>query len=114
MKSKTTTEPRVLGLSNKEALILELLLETHSGEAYGLELVTRSVNRLKRGTVYVTLDRMEQKGFIESRKEEPKANVSGLPRRLYHATGYGEKVYNAWQLAKKALRFRKIALGGVL
>jgi DNA-binding PadR family transcriptional regulator len=32
-------------------------------ELYGLQLVAASRGRLKRGTVYVTLRRMEEKGY---------------------------------------------------
>jgi hypothetical protein len=50
--------PRVAPrLSAKESLILDLL--AHRGELYGLQLVAASRGRLKRGTVYVTLGRME-------------------------------------------------------
>ena len=31
---------------------------------YGLELVTESEGALKRGTVYVTLGRLEEKGYV--------------------------------------------------
>jgi len=46
--------------------VLDLL---ESGERYGLELVDASAGRLKRGSVYVTLGRMETKGFVASRQE---------------------------------------------
>ena len=49
----------MLTLSAKESLILELLIQDK--ELYGLELVAASRRRLKRGTVYVTLGRMEDK-----------------------------------------------------
>ena len=42
-------------------MILALL---DSQERYGLELVQLSDGQLKRGTVYVTLQRMEAKGLI--------------------------------------------------
>ena len=46
-------------LSRTERLILELL----SGEEmFGLQLVEQSKGALKRGTVYVTLGRMQDKG----------------------------------------------------
>jgi len=45
--------PRV---SNKEHLILSLLAGI--GEQYSLEIVKNSEGKLKRGTVYVTLNRM--------------------------------------------------------
>lgn len=91
-------------LSVKEALILELLLEKPTGEMYGLELVNNSGAGIKRGTVYVTLSRMEDKGFVQSRQEEPQPGASGLPRRLYGPTGYGQKIYEVWQMAREARR----------
>jgi len=79
--------------SSKEALILEAL---RGREMFGLELVEESRGRLKRGTVYVTLGRMEDKGYVESRLEERHPGAIGLPRRLYRATGYGLRVLDAW------------------
>ena len=89
--------PRVLTLSAKESLILELLVERE--ELYGLQLVAASKRRLKRGTVYVTLGRMEEKGYITSRLEDAPADVGGMPRRLYQATPLGRRVLAAWSSA---------------
>ncbi len=86
-------------LSGKETVILTLLAE--HGEMYGLELVSASGGRVKRGTVYVTLGRMEEKGYLESRQEEPRAGAIGLPRRLYRPTPYGLRVRDAWELARQ-------------
>ena len=72
-------------------------------ERYGLELVDASGGALKRGSVYVILSRMEEKGFIESRQEEREPGASGLPRRLYRATPYGMKVHGAFTLLRQAL-----------
>ena len=84
----------VLRLSAKEALILEML---SAGEAlYGLQMVGGSRGRLKRGTVYVTLGRMESKGLVTSRPEQAPDGAGGLPRRLYEATPYGLRVLKAW------------------
>jgi DNA-binding PadR family transcriptional regulator len=72
--------------------------------------VAASRNRLKRGTVYVTLGRMEDKGFITSREEAPPPDEGGLPRRLYHATPLGRAVYEAWNAAAihlAAIRFAR-------
>jgi DNA-binding PadR family transcriptional regulator len=69
---------------------------------YGLELVARSKRQLKRGTVYVTLGRMEAKGFISSRLEDPPANTGGMPRRIYDATSVGRRVLAAWTNWMKA------------
>ena len=63
---------------------------------YGLQLVAASKRRLKRGTVYVTLGRMEEKGYIASRLEDPPPEAGGLPRRMYQATALGRRVLSAW------------------
>ena len=81
-------------LPPKEALILELLVQ--GNEMYGLQLVASSRKRLKRGTVYVTLGRMEEKGYITSRLEAGPPDAGGLPRRVYEATPFGRRVLSAW------------------
>ena len=89
--------PRVLTLSAKETLILELL--TEQDELYGLQLVAASKRKLKRGTVYVTLGRMEEKGYISSRLEDAPPDVGGMPRRLYQPTALGRRVLAAFSTA---------------
>jgi PadR family transcriptional regulator PadR len=89
--------PRVLTLSAKESLILDLLVERD--ELYGLQLVAASKRKLKRGTVYVTLGRMEEKGYISSRLEDAPPEVGGMPRRLYQPTALGRRVLAAWSAA---------------
>jgi DNA-binding PadR family transcriptional regulator len=88
-------------LSPKEALILKLL--TENGETYGLALVASAGGKLKRGTVYVTLGRMEDKGFVESRQEAQAPEAVGLPRRLYKPTARGAAVLKAWERAALSL-----------
>src|SRR5437773_5852530 len=92
---------RVPTLSAKESLILELLV--HEKEMYGLELVAASKRRLKRGTIYVTLGRMEEKGLVTSRLEAAPADAGGLPRRIYEATPLGRRVLDAWSHVARLL-----------
>ena len=73
-------------LPGSEHLILQLL--TSSGPTYGLDLVNSSNGRLKRGGIYVTLGRMEEKGLVTSAPGE-----SG--RRLYRPTALGERALMA-------------------
>ena len=80
-------------LSRKEAIVLELLLAHTAEEMYGLQLVKESASGLKRGTIYVTLDRMEKKGYVKSRHEDKPDTMPGMPRRLYQITGYGQRVF---------------------
>ena len=96
-------EPRLPSISETESLILDLL---EARERFGLELVETSRGRIKRGSIYVLLGRMESKGFVESRQEERPAGAIGLPRRLYRATAYGLKVRDAYQLLREALALK--------
>jgi PadR family transcriptional regulator PadR len=90
--------PRPPRLSAVESLILELLIANDEA-MYGLQLVAASRRRLKRGTIYVTLGRMEEKGFVASRLEDAPAEAGGLPRRLYEPTALGRRVLAAWTAA---------------
>ena len=89
-------------LPRKEALILDMLLSS-GRELYGLEMVDASNGELKRGTIYVTLQRMKEKGFIDSKLEPRPAPEIGMPRRLYWPTGYGQRVFAAYRAALSAL-----------
>ena len=91
-------------LSAKESLILELLVGAK--EMYGLELVATSGGALKRGTVYVTLGRMEDKGYVVSRLDGAGAPGGGLPRRMYAPTALGREVLGAWAVAASRFRAR--------
>ena len=95
------SHPRVLTVSPKELLVLELLVREK--QLYGLQLVAASRGRLKRGTVYVTLGRMEDKGYITSRLDEPPPGAGGLPRRMYQVTPLGRRMLNAWSSGAKRL-----------
>lgn len=88
-------------LSDKEFIILQMLVE--NGEMFGLEMVETSEGKLKRGTIYVTLQRMSEKGLVESREEPRPEGEIGIARRIYKATGFGERVFKAQQLALKYL-----------
>ena len=95
------TESGPATLPKKERCILELLVS--GGPMYGLQLVEQSGGALKRGTVYVTLGRMEAKGFVESEQEELPPGAIGLPRRIYKPTGLGERMLRAWTVFAREL-----------
>ena len=90
-------------LSRTERRILALLTD---GEAFGLELVQKSEGAVKRGTVYVTLGRMEEKGYITSRAEAASPAQGGLPRRLYRSTPYGRELLAMVTSARRRLSLR--------
>lgn len=86
-------------LSGAERLIVELLVEHQ--ELFGLQMVELSGGGLKRGTVYVTLGRMVEKGYLESRQEPLPEGAIGLPRRLYRPTGLAMRILAAWKAAER-------------
>ena len=95
------SHPRALTVSPKELLVLELLVR--GKQRYGLQLVAASRGRLKRGTIYVTLGRMEDKGYITSTLDDPPPGAGGLPRRIYEPTPLGRRMLSAWTSGAKQL-----------
>jgi DNA-binding PadR family transcriptional regulator len=104
-------EESIPNLSGKEAVVLEMLLTT-GRELFGLEMVEASGGLLKRGTVYVTLQRMEEKGLIESRQEARPGAEIGIPRRLYRATGLGARAFRERQQRYQRFSTSLIPVGG--
>ena len=86
-------------LSAKEYLILDMLRA--GADRYGLDMVKRSNGKLKRGTIYVTLYRMEEKGYVSSRREN-RPKDPGLPLRIYRITGTGERALRCADAAAMA------------
>jgi DNA-binding PadR family transcriptional regulator len=62
-------------------------------EAYGLsvrrEIHDRTQREVAIGAVYATLDRLEQKGLVQSAAGEPVAERGGRARRCFQVTGTG-------------------------
>jgi DNA-binding PadR family transcriptional regulator len=93
--------PDVPTLPPKQRLILELLVS--HGPMFGLQLVEASNGRLKRGTVYVTLGILEQKGYVESEQEAQHPGAIGPPRRTYRPTALGERALRAFTALAREL-----------
>jgi DNA-binding PadR family transcriptional regulator len=91
----------VITLPRKERLVLELLVA--HGPLFGLRIVGLSDGQLSRGTVYVTLGRMERKGLVQSEQEVPSPMAIGLPRRVYTVTALGQRVLRAWSTLTRDL-----------
>jgi DNA-binding PadR family transcriptional regulator len=73
-------------LGEVEQLVLLAVLRLKS-EAYAVpirELITDEAGvALSRGSIYVTLDRLEEKGLVESWFSEPTGEPGGKARRLF-------------------------------
>lgn len=85
-------------LTTREAQILRLLIN-QGADMYGLEIVKASDGEISRGSIYPTLNRMEDKGFLESRQEEKTPEEIGLPRRMYRPSAAGRRVYEAMEMS---------------
>ena len=70
-------------IARSEECILQLLVAL--GPTYGLDLVQASRGILKRGGIYVTLGRMEEKGLVRS-------SPGDAGRRIYSPTPLGERL----------------------
>ena len=79
-------------LSAKETLILEILSD-NGREMYGLDIIERSDGKLRRGTVYVWLSRLENSAYVASREETYAEQwyAESLRRRLYRITEDGNR-----------------------
>jgi len=92
----------MMGLPATQQLILELL--HRQGDLYGLQLVSESDGQLKRGTVYVTLSRLADKGLVVALRDDEAEAHPGLPRPRYRITSQGLKLLAAeaaWGAAMK-------------
>ena len=88
-------------LSDKEAFILKLLINT--GELHGLGIVKADGSPISRGSVYHHLGRMEERGFLESRPEGT-GKHPGNPRRLYKVVGAGIYALNLHHVMQNAAK----------
>ena len=68
-------------------LIVLLAVMRLEGEAYGAailqEIESRTRRPVARGSVYITLDRLEAKGFLASERGEPTPVRGGRAKRLF-------------------------------
>ena len=97
-------------LGEFEQLVL-LALVRLGNETYGAairrEIETRTGRDLAISAVYITLDRLQEKGYLESRLGEPVAERGGRPRRYYRVRPAGvralEKSWSALRLMWEGL-----------
>jgi len=83
--------------SARTELLILSLLQNESADTYALALVKAAGGKLKRGTIYITLGRLEEKNLIEV-VAVPHFRHTGLPRSQYRLTGLGRRVLAAADL----------------
>ena len=85
--------------SHLQAALLSILI---NGEKYGREIRNTFEERMKRrlslGSMYTTLSRMEDAGFVESRMGESAHARGGYRRKYFKITGVGERAHREYQM----------------
>ncbi len=70
-------------------------LQTMPRGAYGLQIVAKSRGAVNRGSVYVLLGRLEEKGFVRVIRPKADPDYPGHPRPMYQLTADGSRVLAA-------------------
>ena len=82
------------GLGEFEQMVL-LAIAHLEGEAYGIPIVEeierRTGRSVARAAVYVTLRRLDEKGFVSSWMSDPTPERGGKPRRYVKLTSEGAR-----------------------
>ncbi len=89
------------------------MLAAHE-ELFGLQMVELSDGRLKRGTVYVTLGRMQEKGYLESRQEPLPEGAIGSAAPLVSSDRSRDAHPRGVEGGRADLRHRRESAGGVM
>lgn len=86
---------RLDSLGQFEQLVLTSILALRE-DAYGVTIHAKvqelaAPKRISLGAIYVTLDRLEDKGFIASLLSDPTPERGGRAKRLYRLEALGER-----------------------
>jgi len=94
-------------LGELEQLVL-LAVINQSGDGYAVsirdEIESKTGIALGRGSVYVTLDRLDRKGYVTSWMGEPTAERGGKAKRCFQVTPMGVEALRAAQSAVERMR----------
>ena len=75
--------------------------------AYGVTVRQEIEFRIKRevsiGAVYATLDRLEEKGYVKSRRGDPTPERGGRSKRFFQVTAKGVAAVNRTQRALQSM-----------
>jgi len=83
--------------NQREGIILAILLQERYGREIRDEFEKRTRMEMPLGSLYTTLDRMEDKGFLVSRLGDSVGERGGNRRKYYKITGEGLASLNRLQ-----------------
>jgi len=97
-----------------EELVL-LAIKSLGDDAYGVpvrEALGQAGRNVSVGTLYVTVERLEKKGLIESRMGEVTSERGGRAKKYLRLTGAGQNSWSAADSARRQLsNFKQLARG---
>src|ERR1700749_1777276 len=87
--------PRIGSIGQFEQLVLAAILSLREN-AYGVTIQNKVENlaqpkKISLGAIYVTLDRLEDKGFVSSWLSDPTSERGGRAKRCYRLEALGEQ-----------------------
>jgi len=97
--------PKGTYLGEFEQLVLLALLRL-GDEAYGVtirrEIAERTGRDVSIGAIYATLDRLEQKGFVSSRRGDPTPERGGRAKRYFRIEATGLRASDqSWHMLQQ-------------
>src|SRR3984957_2304034 len=99
--------PRRDYLGEFEHIVVLALLRLED-RAYGVtvrqEIEFRTKREVSIGAVYATLDRLESKGYVKSRRGDPTPERGGRAKRFFRVTAKGMTAVNRTQRALQRMR----------
>ena len=95
------------GLGQFEQLVLTAILRLKE-DAYGVTIHAKvkelaEPKAISLGAIYVTLDRLEDKGYVASWLSEPTAERGGRAKRCYRLEGLGERALRESAMTAKRM-----------
>ena len=93
-------------LGEFEHIVLLAVLRLND-QAYGVtvrrEIEARTKREVSIGAIYATLDRLEAKGYVQSRAGDPTPERGGRSKRFFRVTAQGVSAVNRTHRALKRL-----------
>jgi DNA-binding PadR family transcriptional regulator len=93
----------ILGELEQMVLMAVLRLDDAYPVSVRNEIEARAGVELSRGTIYVTLHRLEQRGLVQSRLGDPTPERGGKAKRCFTVTAAGKRALRVSQTALRRL-----------
>jgi len=90
----------------EQLVLLAVINLPHDAYAVSIrdEIESRTGIALGRGSVYVTLDRLDRKGYVRSWMGEPTAERGGKAKRCFRVTPAGQRALHGARAAIERMR----------